>query len=148
MVVDPVLMSSSGGVLLDEAGREALLEQLLPLATLVTPNLPEIAALLGEAVATDETALIQQGLRLLQRGGRAILLKGGHGAGADAVDLLIGAGHGAVERIGSPRVAGSSRGTGCALSAAIAAGLASGVPLPMACRKAKDYVLEMLTSVS
>ena len=144
VILDPVLVSSSGGVLLDELGRAALLERLLPLATLVTPNLPEVATLLGEEVVTDEAGLIQQGLRLLQHGGRAVLLKGGHGSGDEAVDLLIGAADGAVERISSRRVAGSSRGTGCALASAIAAGLACGEALPLACRKAKEYVLEML----
>lgn len=147
LIIDPVLVASSGGILLDDAGRTALLERLLPLATLVTPNLPEVAALLGEPVVADETALIQQGLRLLQHGGRAVLLKGGHGGGDEAVDLLIGS-NGAVVRISSPRVAGSSRGTGCALASAIAAGLASGVSLPTACREAKEYVMRMLVPLS
>ncbi|MDB6009216.1 MAG: phosphomethylpyrimidine kinase, partial [Gammaproteobacteria bacterium] len=89
IVVDPVLVSTSGGVLLDAGGRTALTEALFPLATLVTPNVPEAAALLGEALATDEAGLVQQGLRLLGLGSRAILLKGGHADGEDAGDLLI-----------------------------------------------------------
>jgi hydroxymethylpyrimidine/phosphomethylpyrimidine kinase len=150
IVVDPVLVSSSGGVLLDAGGRAALTETLFPLATLVTPNVPEAAALLGEAIATGEAGLIQQGQRLLGFGSRAILLKGGHSEGEDAVDLLISrdAPDGAVERITAQRMAGSSRGTGCALASAIAAGLAAGKPLSEACRAAKSYVRGMLTPVS
>jgi hydroxymethylpyrimidine/phosphomethylpyrimidine kinase len=147
IVVDPVLMSTSGGVLLDAGGRTALTEALFPLATLVTPNVPEAAALLGEALATDEAGLVQQGLRLLGLGSRAILLKGGHADGEDAVDLLISSDR-TVERIASQRVAGASRGTGCALASAIAAGLAAGKSLNEACRAAKNYVLAMLTPVS
>ncbi len=149
IVVDPVLVSTSGGALLDAAGQAELTEALFPLATLVTPNVPEVAALLGEETAFDEAGLVQQGRRLLEFGSEAILLKGGHhhagrDAAEDAVDLLI-SGDGYVERIVSKRVAGSSRGTGCALASAIAAGLASGKPLGEACRAAKHYVLGMLT---
>ena len=147
IVVDPVLVSTSGGVLLDAGGRAALIEALFPLAALVTPNVPEAAALLGEALATDEAGLVQQGLRLLRFGSRAILLKGGHTDGEDAVDLLISSDR-IVERIAAPRMAGTSRGTGCALASAIAAGLAAGKPLNEACRAAKTYVLGMLTPVS
>jgi hydroxymethylpyrimidine/phosphomethylpyrimidine kinase len=169
VVVDPVLVSTSGGVLLDAGGQAALTEALFPLATLVTPNVPEAAALLGEALAADEAELVQQGMRLLGFGSRAILLKGGHryagectadrgnaGRGdanhtdtEDAVDLLV-SGNGtavgprSVERIVSQRVGGTSRGTGCALASAIAAGLAAGKPLNEACRAAKNYVLGML----
>jgi hydroxymethylpyrimidine/phosphomethylpyrimidine kinase len=172
IVVDPVLVSSSGGVLLDAGGRAALTGSLFPLATLVTPNVPEVAALLGEPVAADEAGLIQQGEKLLRFGSQAILLKGGHpyasgrysgrNDGEDAVDLLISndaagsrpasgspaRGHLAselsIERIHSKRIAGSSRGTGCALASGIAAGLAAGKPLSVACHAAKRYVLGML----
>jgi len=147
IVVDPVLVSSSGGVLLDAGGQATLTKALFPLATLVTPNVPEAAALLGEELATDEAGLVRQGLRLLGFGSRAILLKGGHTQGKDAVDLLI-SGDRTVERIASQRVPGTSRGTGCALASAIAAGLAVGKPLNEACHAAKNYVLGMLTPVS
>ncbi len=146
IVLDPVLVSTSGGVLLDAGGRTALLESLMPRATLLTPNVPEAAALLGEAVAVDESALIEQGRRLLRQGAAAILLKGGHAAGAESVDLLIHGRERTVERISAPRVTGVSRGTGCALAAAIAAGIATGKELPDACRDAKQYVLGMLGS--
>ncbi len=143
IVIDPVLVSTSGGVLLDAGGRAALLEGLFPLAALVTPNIPEAAALLGEAVAASEADLVEQGRRLLRFGAGAILLKGGHAQGEDAVDLLIHP-EGPIERMPSKRVAGSSRGTGCALASAIAASLVLGKSLPGACRDAKSYVLKML----
>ena len=115
---------------------------LFPIATLVTPNVPEAAALLGQPIATDESGLLEQGRRLLHFGSQAILLKGGHGVGPEAVDLLISRDE--VERLRAPRAAGSSRGTGCALASAVAAGLASGKTLPEACTAAKRYVRSML----
>lgn len=143
LVIDPVLVSSSGGVLLDEGGRAALTGALFPTATLVTPNVPEAAALLEEPVAADEADLLEQGQRLLDLGSQAILLKGGHGTGLEAVDLLIS--REGIDRLAAPRVCGSSRGTGCALASAIAAGLAGGKTLQNACMAAKQYVLGMLT---
>ena len=143
LVIDPVLVSSSGGVLLDEGGRVALTQALFPTATLVTPNVPEVAALLGEPVATSEAALLEQGRRLLDLGSQAILLKGGHSEGLEAVDLLIS--REGVDRLAARRVTGSSRGTGCALASAVAAGLAGGKTLLEACTAAKRYVLGMLT---
>ena len=157
IVVDPVLVSTSGGVLLDAGGRAALTGSLFPLAALVTPNVPEAAALLGEPVAADEAGLIRQGEKLLDFGSQAILLKGGHpyasgryggrNEGEDAVDLLISGRRPSelsIERIHSKRIVGSSRGTGCALASGIAAGLATGKSLGEACRAAKRYVLGML----
>jgi|SRR5581483_8126485 len=142
LVIDPVLVSSSGGVLLDEGGRAALTGALFPTATLVTPNVPEAAALLGQPTATDERTLLEQGRRLLHFGSQAILLKGGHSVGPESVDLLIS--REGVERLSAPRAAGSSRGTGCALASAVAAGLASGQTLLEACAAAKRYVRGML----
>ena len=142
LVIDPVLVSSSGGILLDEGGRAALTGALFPTATLVTPNVPEAAALLGQPIATDESGLLEQGRRLLHFGSQAILLKGGHSIGPEAVDLLISRDR--VERLRAPRAAGSSRGTGCALASAVAAGLASGKTLLEACTAAKRYVRGML----
>ena len=142
IVVDPVLVSSSGGMLLDDEGRTALTRVLMPRATLVTPNVPEAAALLGEPIARYEAELLAQGQRLLQYGSQAILLKGGHSEGAEAVDLLISAA--GVQRIKSKRVSGSSRGTGCALASGIAASLVKGKSLAAACEAAKTYVLGML----
>jgi hydroxymethylpyrimidine/phosphomethylpyrimidine kinase len=143
LIIDPVLVSSSGGILLDEGGRAVLIKALFPIATLVTPNVPEVGALLGEAVTPDEAGLLEQGRRLLDLGSQAILLKGGHSTGQESVDLLIS--RGGVDRLTAPRLAGSSRGTGCALASAVAAGLASGKTLLEACTAAKRYVLGMLT---
>lgn len=143
VVLDPVLAASSGGTLLDADGRAAMLEKLLPRATVVTPNIPEAAALLGDKPAADESALIRQAQRLLALGARAVLLKGGHGTGEEAVDLLVssdGRGH----RIVAARVRTTRRGTGCALASAIAAGLAAGLSLTEACQQAKRYVTNFL----
>jgi hypothetical protein len=117
---------------------------LFPLSTLVTPNVPEAAALLDEDVATSEHVLIEQAKSLLKLGPQAVLLKGGHLDGEEAIDLLVCRHHG-LQRIRSARVSATSRGTGCALASAIAAGLASGVSLFEACQQAKRYVVEMLS---
>ena len=140
IVMDPVLAASSGRALLDEAGRLALIEQLLPRVTLVTPNLPEAAALLGEAAAADHAdRQIELGRRLRALGPEAVLVKGGHANHADANDILVSAGE-VVVTLSAPRLPGTMRGTGCALSSAIAAGLARGLPLTDACREAKRYL--------
>jgi hydroxymethylpyrimidine/phosphomethylpyrimidine kinase len=143
IVLDPVLVASSGGVLLDTQGRAAMRERLFPRATIVTPNVPEAALLLGEEPATGERALIAQARRLLALGPQAVLLKGGHSGDEQAVDLLISGSH-VVQRIVSDRVRAIRRGTGCALASAITAGLVSGTPLLEACQRAKQYVVEML----
>jgi hydroxymethylpyrimidine/phosphomethylpyrimidine kinase len=143
VVLDPVLLSSSGSVLLDAEGRAMIVEKLFPLTTLVTPNVPEIAALLNEQPATTDEALMEHAVRLLALGPPAVLLKGGHAEGPEAVDLLV-AHDGTPQRIAAPRVRANRRGTGCALASAIAARLASGETLFEACRQAKHYVLEML----
>jgi hydroxymethylpyrimidine/phosphomethylpyrimidine kinase len=143
IVLDPVLVSSSGGVLLDAGGREAMLKYLFPRATLVTPNVPEAAALLDEDIATSEHVLIEQANSLLALGPRAVLLKGGHMDGEEAIDLLV-CGNQRLQRMASARLRATSRGTGCALASAIAAGLASGIPLFEACQRAKRYVVQML----
>jgi hydroxymethylpyrimidine/phosphomethylpyrimidine kinase len=144
IVLDPVLVASSGGVLLDAEGRAAMCKKLFPRATIVTPNIPEAGMLLGEDPAIGERALIAQAQRLLALGPQAVLLKGGHADGAEMVDLLI-SGNGDVQRITSPRIPAICRGTGCALASAIAAGLAFGTPLLEACQKAKRYVVTMLS---
>jgi hydroxymethylpyrimidine/phosphomethylpyrimidine kinase len=143
VVLDPVLVSSSGGVLLDLEGRERLVAQLLPLATVVTPNLPEAALLLGVPPARDEAAALEQARELLRRGARAVLLKGGHASAPDSVDLLLTPGA-APERLSAPRIRANLRGSGCALASAIAAHLAQEVPLAEACARAKDYVTALL----
>jgi hydroxymethylpyrimidine/phosphomethylpyrimidine kinase len=143
IVLDPVLASSSGAALLDAGGREALRENLVPRATLVTPNISEAAALLGTEPATTEEELLHQARGWLALGPAAVLIKGGHGSGSEAVDLLVSAGR-SPRRFVAPRTAKTRRGTGCALASGIAAGLAAGLELGDACARAKHHVLELL----
>jgi hydroxymethylpyrimidine/phosphomethylpyrimidine kinase len=142
IVLDPVLASSSGAALLDAGGREALRESLVPRATLVTPNIPEAAALLGTEPATTEEELLHQARAWLALGPAAVLIKGGHGSGSEAVDLLLSAGR--YRRLVASRSAKTQRGTGCALASGIAAGLAEGLELGDACERARHHVLELL----
>jgi hydroxymethylpyrimidine/phosphomethylpyrimidine kinase len=143
LVVDPVLAATSGGALLDDAGREALRTRLLARATLLTPNLMEAAALLGAAVASSEQEVVAQGRALCALGATAVLMKGGHAGGALASDWLVAA-DGRVRQLTVARVAARRRGTGCALAAAIAAGLATGLAIDAACTQAKTHVTELL----
>ena len=157
-ILDPVLVATSGGVLLDAGGREAMYERLFPMATLVTPNLPEAAMLLEgrarlplecEAALPPgrepETALIDQARQLLMYGSTAILIKGGHADGEHAVDYLV-TGSGPVHRFSLPRAKATHRGTGCALASAIAARMALGDTLEHACREAKKYVHGLIST--
>jgi hydroxymethylpyrimidine/phosphomethylpyrimidine kinase len=143
IVLDPVLASSSGGELLDAQGRETLRTTMLPRATLLTPNIPEAAALLGRDCAQSEAELLQQGCALLALGPQAVLLKGGHGSGADASDLLL-LRDAAPRWLRAPRLPAVRRGTGCALAAAIAAGLAAGLDVGTACERAKQHLTQSL----
>jgi hydroxymethylpyrimidine/phosphomethylpyrimidine kinase len=109
------------------------------MASVITPNLPEAAALLDEPVARDEAAVEQQGRRLLALGCKAVLIKGGHGEGTESTDYLVGA-SGTIT-LAAPRiVTRNTHGTGCSLSSAIAAGLAKGEDMETAVRSAKAWV--------
>lgn len=143
IVLDPVLESSSGYALLDEDGRAALRTKLCKQVTVITPNIPEAAILLNEQPAWDEATQIEQARRLQRLGVSAVLLKGGHAEGTESVDLLVEGGKPTVRFI-APRVAANMRGTGCALSSAIAAALARGMSLEAACGFAKCYVTKQL----
>jgi hydroxymethylpyrimidine/phosphomethylpyrimidine kinase len=139
VVLDPVMVATSGDRLIDQGAVEALRTALIPRAVLVTPNLPEAAALLNEPVAASEAAIESQGRRLLAMGCRMVLIKGGHGEGAESIDYLIG-GDG-VMALAAPRIATrNTHGTGCSLSSAIAAGLAKGEQLETAVRDAKAWI--------
>jgi hydroxymethylpyrimidine/phosphomethylpyrimidine kinase len=145
LVVDPVMVATSGDSLLAPDAIAALKGELLPRATLVTPNLPEAAALLGVAAATSEDEAIDQARAIAQFGSRAVLVKGGHGHGAEAVDILVAGDR--VLRLAAPRIdTPHTHGTGCTLSAAIAALLARGEGLEEAVRRAKIYVSTALAS--
>jgi hydroxymethylpyrimidine/phosphomethylpyrimidine kinase len=147
LVLDPVMVATSGQSLLAADGVDALRRLLIPRATLVTPNIAEAARLLGVEAATSVDQMTAQAHALRQLGCRAVLLKGGHGQGTVATDiLLIGD---TVIKLEKPRVQTSNtHGTGCTLSAAIAALLAIGEPLDAACTRAKDYVWQALKSAS
>ena len=139
VVLDPVMVATSGDRLLATEAVDALRTKLIPLASVITPNLPEAAALLDEAVATDEAAVEKQGRQLLALGCKAVLIKGGHGEGAESIDYLIDSS--GVVALAAPRIATkNTHGTGCSLSSAIAAGLAKGEDMESAVRKAKAYV--------
>ena len=140
LVVDPVMVATSGDRLLDPAAVAAVQHRLMPLATLVTPNLAEAAALLGVGEATSIAAMEEQARALLGFGCRAVMVKGGHGTGNEAVDVLVTAA-GEVTHLRAPRIATrNTHGTGCTLSAAIAALLATGAALPDAIRRAKTFL--------
>jgi len=139
VVLDPVMVATSGERLLTPDAVEALREKLVPLALVVTPNLPEAAALVDAPQAATEDEMVRQAERLLASGAKAVLMKGGHGKGAESADLLVTAT--ATVRFAAARIAtGNTHGTGCTLAAAIAAGLAKGEDLSAAVRAAKDYV--------
>lgn len=137
VVLDPVMVASSGAALLDPGAIGALREELLPLATLLTPNAPEAELLLGRPIRTR--GVLGPGARaLLAFGPAAVLLKGGHVGRGEVEDHLVAAGSHRVFR--HPRLAVSGHGTGCTLSAAVAANLALGRPLDVAVEVAIDYV--------
>jgi hydroxymethylpyrimidine/phosphomethylpyrimidine kinase len=139
VVLDPVMVAASGDPLIADAAVGVLRDLLLPRVRLITPNLPEAARLLGEPVAGDGGAVEAQAARLIERGARGVLLKGGHGSGPESADFLLtpSGGQWFVARRIDTR---NAHGTGCTLSSAIAAGLAKGAPLATAVATAKDYV--------
>lgn len=140
LVVDPVMVATSGDMLLQPDAVDAVHDELLPLADLLTPNLAEAARLLDRRPARDESEMVAQASALLALGPKAVLLKGGHSEGSEAVDILI-ARDGAPVRLALARVATpNTHGTGCTLSAAVAAYLACGASLEEAVRAAKRYV--------
>jgi len=139
VVLDPVMVATSGDRLLNPDAISALRRLLFPRAAIVTPNLLEAAALLDQPVAMSEDDMLAQGQRLIGEGARAVLMKGGHGTGDTSLDLLVTP-EGLI-RLEAPRIdTPNTHGTGCTLSSAIAAGLAKGFPLGQAVSEAKDYV--------
>jgi hydroxymethylpyrimidine/phosphomethylpyrimidine kinase len=139
VVLDPVMVATSGDRLLAADAVDGLRAKLIRRAALITPNLPEAAALLDEPVAIGEAEIEDQGGRLLALGCPAVLIKGGHGQGAESIDYLIRAS--GIIAFASPRIAtNNTHGTGCSLSAAIAAGLAKGEDMETAVRNAKGFV--------
>ena len=140
VVLDPVMVATSGDRLMADETVNVLVQELFPLVTVVTPNLDEAALLLGRAIDGAD-ALDEAASALLALGAPAVLLKGGHLPGDLVIDVLAMAGGGRL-RLQSPRIAThNGHGTGCTLSSAIAAHLALGFPLPQAVEQARAYIL-------
>jgi len=145
-VIDPVMIATSGARLVSDAAREAIIKKLLPLATIITPNLPEAESLCGNAIepnaprAGDARHAEELARRIFDAYGCAVLVKGGHGSEKRAVDVFFDGR--AVREYAMPWIANpvSTHGTGCSLAAALAAELALGHPIADAVRGAKDYV--------
>ena len=143
LVVDPVMVATSGDILLAPDAVDAVKRALVPLATIITPNLAEAACLLGVSVAGSEAQAVAQAKALLALGCEAVLVKGGHGSGEAAVDILCDSA--GIERFARPRIdTPHTHGTGCTLSAAIAALMAQGAGLREAVGRAKTFVWEAL----
>lgn len=143
IVLDPVMVSTSGHKLLQDDAVAALIDRLLPMATLVTPNLHEAALLSSLPLATDEAGIAAQAEAILEKGAKAVLIKGGHGEGEKSVDYLFKGGD--MRAFTAKRVpTQNTHGTGCTLSAAITAELAKGAALEEAVEKAKAYLTRAL----
>ena len=139
LVLDPVILSTSGAALLPEDAINSLITHLLPRASLITPNLPEATKLTGMVVETLPQRLAA-GQKLLAMGAKAALIKGGHGQEDDMLTDLLVTEHGSAS-ITLPRLKSrNTHGTGCTLSTAIATFLAQGEELDLACRKARAYL--------
>lgn len=144
IVVDPVMVAKSGDRLLQEEAIAAMRADLLPLATIITPNLPEAGVLLGRTI-DDLEAMREAAVALADLGPRAVLLKGGHLGGERATDVLYVAPRGEPTMLDEERIAtANTHGTGCTLSSAIAAYLAKGCDLREAVARAKAYLTAAL----
>ena len=143
VIYDPVMVASSGDALSGQGFVEAVRHALLPLVDCLTPNLAEAAALLSELIAKSEADMRRQGAALLKLGPRAILMKGGHLEGDEAVDLLVT--EDTIRRFAAPRILSTNlHGTGCTLSSAIAASVVLGASLPEAVAAAKAFVCQSI----
>lgn len=143
VVVDPVMVATSGDLLMAKETVSVMVERLFPCAALVTPNLDEAECLLGQRI-TEAAQLLPAAQRLIGLGAQAVLLKGGHLPGDEVVDLLLTA-DGEHLHLASRRIVGANvHGTGCTLSSAIACQLALGQTLPQAVRAARSYVLQAI----
>lgn len=144
IVLDPVMIAQSGDRLLQDEAIDALKTELIPLATIITPNTPEASALLGREIATAE-AVSEAARELMTLGCANVLIKGGHLESGDSVDCLyLGAEDRAVILRGKRIPTRNNHGTGCTLSSAIASGLAKGQTVETAVRQAKDYITQAI----
>ena len=139
IVLDPVMVATSGDALLESDAEDILRKELIPLSEVLTPNLPEAARLLGQPMAEEEIEMRAQARALHDMGPSAVLIKGGHGDGAEVVDTLFDGTR--FDRIAIPRLATkNTHGTGCTLSSAIAACLAHGASIRDSVFRAKIYL--------
>lgn len=139
IVLDPVMVAKGGATLLDSNAVDSVRRDLLPLASVLTPNLPEAGVLLGQAPATSRAEMASQALALLEYGPQAVLMKGGHFDGSQSPDLLVdsaGEQWFEAERIDSA----NTHGTGCSMSSALAACLGRGMNLATATAEAKSFI--------
>ena len=144
LVVDPVMLAKSGHALLDDSALGVLRTQLIPRASLLTPNIPEAAALTGLKIE-DPTAMLEAGRALLSLGPAAVLVKGGHLPGDELVDLLVM--RDGVHSFPGKRIASvHTHGTGCSLASAIAEGLGRKMALPAAIERARAYVRQAIAT--
>ena len=145
LVLDPVMIAKCGGALLQPDAVISLRDVLLPLATVLTPNLPEAAHLLGTDTATTRDQMVEQGKALCARGPKAVLMKGGHLGGPDSPDCLV-ARHSVIWIEGARTPTSNTHGTGCTLSSALAAQLAKGKTISSAAAAAKSYVTDAIAN--
>ncbi len=147
LIIDPVMIATSGDCLLAQDAIAVLIKKLIPLATIVTPNLIEAAALLGRPIARNQLEVQQQAKQILAMGAQAVLIKGGHAQSDEANDFLLTSS--AQFNFTAPRIATkNTHGTGCALAAAIAAGLAKNLTVADAVKQAKEYLHNALVHAS
>jgi hydroxymethylpyrimidine/phosphomethylpyrimidine kinase len=145
VVLDPVLATSNGTRLLDADGVQVLLTELLPRALVITPNIPEAEALSGKRIASLDDVR-EAARRLHHMGARNVIVKGGHAAGADVVDLLFDGRQFHEARTARVTRPGAVRGTGCSFASAVAAFLALDRPLPDAARLAQQHVAAIIAA--
>lgn len=145
IVLDPVMIAKGGSKLLSDDAVDQIRRELMPLATVITPNLPEAAALLNVKTASSRSEMEQQARALIAMGANAVLLKGGHLEGNESPDLLACA-----EKTtwleGTRQITSNTHGTGCSLSSALAAELAKGIALDKAAATAKQWLREAITA--
>ncbi len=144
IILDPVMVAKSGDMLLQSNAVEALKKSLIPIATLITPNLPEAEILTGCNMISNETEMLSVGKQLLEFGCQNILMKGGHLSGDICHDFLISKNHQPEEYLSNRIDTKNTHGTGCSLSAAIAAFVAQGYDLKTAVENAHKYLIKAI----
>lgn len=142
IILDPVLMSSSGTQLLDSEGIEVLKNKLLPICTVITPNLIEAAILTGTTQAHAKAEIVRQAAVFQKMGANNVLIKGGHSSNQSADDVFLDT-TGQFSHLNGKWFPGTVRGTGCALSSAIAAEMATGMSAKLSCERAKKYITQL-----